>query len=175
MGLLQPTSGVITYDDTPLDVYDVKALRRKIGMAFQDTRYSIQHCAIISLSMTSPEFVISTKPSPLLTCVSSSTNYQTAYNAFFWNAGNSLSGGQRQRVALARALALNPNVLLLDDFTSHVDVRTEQAILNNLQIHYPDITVISVTQKILPVQCYDRILVLIEGENLLAPAHIGSL
>jgi len=51
--------------------------------------------------------------------------------------GTSLSGGQKQRVMLARALALNPKVLLLDDFTARVDTTTELAILRNIHEQYP--------------------------------------
>ena len=49
---------------------------------------------------------------------------------------------------LARALALNPRVLLLDDFTARVDATTERKILENVQANYPGITLLSVTQKI---------------------------
>src|SRR5205807_6164012 len=74
--------------------------------------------------------------------------------------GSSLSGGQRQRIMLARALALNPRVLLLDDFTARVDSATERRILDNVQRNYPGLTLISVTQKIAPVEGYDQILLL---------------
>ena len=47
--------------------------------------------------------------------------------------GTSLSGGQKQRIMLARALALDPSILLLDDFTSRVDRNTENRILCNIQ------------------------------------------
>jgi ATP-binding cassette subfamily B protein len=85
--------------------------------------------------------------------------------------GNSLSGGQKQRIMLARALALNPKILLLDDFTARVDTQTEQKILANVKANYPDITLISVTQKIEPIQNYSQILLLEEGEILASGTH----
>jgi ATP-binding cassette subfamily B protein len=85
--------------------------------------------------------------------------------------GSSLSGGQKQRVMLARALALNPKVLLLDDFTARVDTNTERAILKNIQDRYPGITLISVTQKIASVENYDQIILLMEGEVLAMGTH----
>jgi ATP-binding cassette subfamily B protein len=85
--------------------------------------------------------------------------------------GTSLSGGQKQRVMLARALALNPQVLLLDDFTARVDANTERAILENVHRSYPGITLISVTQKIASVVDYDQIILLMEGEVLGIGTH----
>ena len=72
---------------------------------------------------------------------------------------------------LARALALNPRVLLLDDFTARVDTATERKILDNVQTNYPTLTLLSVTQKIAPVEHYDQIVLLMEGEVLASGTH----
>jgi len=85
--------------------------------------------------------------------------------------GTSLSGGQKQRIMLARALALNPKVLLLDDFTARVDSQAERKILENVHRNYPAITLISVTQKIASVEDYDQIVLLMEGEVLATGTH----
>jgi ATP-binding cassette subfamily B protein len=85
--------------------------------------------------------------------------------------GTTLSGGQKQRVMLARALALDPKILLLDDFTARVDSNTEAAILKNLEENYPGLTLISVTQKIGSVEHYDQIILLMEGEVLAIGTH----
>ena len=89
--------------------------------------------------------------------------------------GTSLSGGQKQRIMLTRALALNPKVLLLDDFTARVDRATERKILSNVRKNYPDITLLSVTQKIAPIEDYDRIILLMEGEVLAEGTHQALL
>jgi len=85
--------------------------------------------------------------------------------------GTSLSGGQKQRIMLARALALEPRVLLLDDFTARVDVTTERKILANVRQQYPGLTLVSVTQKIAPIEDYDQIVLLMEGEILASGTH----
>src|ERR1700691_4092741 len=72
---------------------------------------------------------------------------------------------------LARALALNPRILLLDDFTARVDTNTEQKILGNIKKNYPGITLVSVTQKIAAVEHYDQIVVMMEGEVLAVGTH----
>ena len=85
--------------------------------------------------------------------------------------GTSLSGGQKQRIMLARALALNPKILLLDDFTARVDSQTEEKILDNVAKNYPGITLLSVTQKIASVMHYGQIILLEEGEILARGTH----
>jgi ATP-binding cassette subfamily B protein len=72
---------------------------------------------------------------------------------------------------LARALALNPKVLLLDDFTARVDSNTENKIISNLTQNYPGITLVSVTQKIASVEHYDKIILLMEGEVVAVGTH----
>jgi ATP-binding cassette, subfamily B, bacterial len=171
IGLLQPTSGTIMYDGEPLDAYDKEALHRQVGFVFQDSvlfnltlRENIAFSEAISeedlsraIAAAELQDFIGTLPQGLDTIVS--------------ERGTSLSGGQKQRVMLARALALNPRVLLLDDFTARVDATTEQAILSNIREKYPGITLISVTQKIASVENYDRIILLMEGEVLATGTH----
>jgi len=79
--------------------------------------------------------------------------------------------GQGALKELERALALNPHVLLLDDFTARVDTATERKILDNVQRNYPGLTLLSVTQKIGPVEHYDQIVLLMEGEVLATGTH----
>jgi ATP-binding cassette subfamily B protein len=85
--------------------------------------------------------------------------------------GTSLSGGQKQRIMLARALAIQPKILLLDDFTARVDRKTEKKILSNMEKNYPDMTLISVTQKISSIKKFDKIIVLMEGELIATGNH----
>jgi len=68
-------------------------------------------------------------------------------------------------------LAVNPKVLLLDDFTARVDGNTEKKILANVQKNYPGLTLISVTQKISAVEHYDQIIVLMQGEIVASGTH----
>jgi len=60
---------------------------------------------------------------------------------------------------------------LLDDFTARVDSNTEQKILSNIQQNYPDLTLISVTQKIASVEHYDQIILLMQGELIGIGTH----
>lgn len=92
-------------------------------------------------------------------------------NTIVSERGNSLSGGQKQRIMLARALAVNPKILLLDDFTARVDTNTEQRILENIQQNYPGLTLLSITQKIASVEHYDKVILLMQGEIIAEGTH----
>jgi ATP-binding cassette subfamily B protein len=170
-GLVAPTEGKVLYDGKAIEEYEKKKLHEQVGFVFQDSilfnlslRENIAFSAnvtdvLLSKAIKAAELTdfIDTLPDGLETIVS--------------ERGTSLSGGQKQRVMLARALALNPRVLLLDDFTSRVDAHTEKKILENVRINYPDVTLISVTQKIASVEMYDQIILLMEGEMLAKGTH----
>ena len=171
IGLLKPSSGKVTYDGQPVDDYEKEALHRSVGFVFQDSvifnltvRENIAFSTGIgqqdigkAIATAELDDFIGALPQGLETVVS--------------ERGSSLSGGQKQRVMLARALTLNPQVLLLDDFTARVDATTEQTILENVHRNYPGITLISVTQKIASVVDYDQIILLMEGEILATGTH----
>jgi ATP-binding cassette subfamily B protein len=64
---------------------------------------------------------------------------------------------------------------LLDDFTARVDAGTERKILDNIAKNYPEITLVSVTQKISSIEHYDQIILLMEGELLAKGTHAELL
>jgi len=69
------------------------------------------------------------------------------YDAGIGTRGVDLSGGQRQRIALARAMVRDPEILLLDEFTSALDSATESAILDDLFASFEKQTIICVTHS----------------------------
>jgi ATP-binding cassette, subfamily B, bacterial len=170
-GLLAPTSGGIEYDGRSIDEYDKATLHQQIGFVFQDaTMFNLTLRENIGFSRTvrdeDLEKAIAT--AELKDFISALPN---GLETLVAERGTSLSGGQKQRIMLARALALNPRVLLLDDFTARVDPTTERQILENVQRNYPGLTLLSVTQKIAPVEDYDQIVLLMEGEVLATGTH----
>jgi len=66
---------------------------------------------------------------------------------------------------------VNPEILLLDDFTARVDRQTEKKILSNVHRNYPGLTLISVTQKISAVKNFEQIVLLMEGEVIASGKH----
>ena len=82
------------------------------------------------------------------------------YDTFIAERGNSLSGGQKQRLSVARALVRKPEILILDDATSALDLATESKLHAALNERYADTTVIMVAQRIASVREADRIAVI---------------
>lgn len=171
IGLIKADSGSIKYDDHTIQSYDSESLHRQIGFVFQDSiifnltlRENIAfgdkiEKADLEKAIETAELkdFIETLPKKLETVIA--------------ERGTSLSGGQKQRIMLARALALNPRILLLDDFTARIDNKTEGRILANITRNYPEITLISVTQKISSIEEYDKIILLMEGEIIATGKH----
>ena len=170
-GLTKPDSGIIKIDDKNIEDYKKESFHKQVGIVFQDSilfNLSLRENIAFNNNVTD-EFLekavdtaelkdfIDSLPEKLDTIVS--------------ERGTSLSGGQKQRIMLARALALNPRILLLDDFTARVDYQTEQKIISNVMNNYKGITLVSITQKIAPVENFDQIILIMEGEIIAAGRH----
>lgn len=170
-GLITPNTGSVLYAGRPLKDYEPESLHHQIAFVFQDSiifNLTLRENIAFSNHVKDEDLkraidtaelgdFVDALPEKLDTVVS--------------ERGTSLSGGQKQRIMLARALALNPSVLLLDDFTARVDRETERRILENIQKNYPGLTLISVTQKVASVEHYDQIVLLMEGELLALGTH----
>lgn len=90
--------------------------------------------------------------------------FPKGYDTLVGERGISLSGGQKQRIAIARALAINPQILVLDDALSNVDTETEAAILSALKTRLADATNIVISHRISTISHADQILVLDKGK-----------
>lgn len=171
IGLIQPTSGTIKYDQHLLNEYQKENLYKQIGLVFQDSimfNISLRENIAFNTAVTEENLQKAIATAELTDFISTLPD---GLNTLVSERGTSLSGGQKQRIMLARALALNPKILLLDDFTARVDSATEHKILANITNNYPGITLVSVTQKIASVETYDQIIVLMEGEVIAVGKH----
>jgi ATP-binding cassette subfamily B protein len=170
-GLIKPDSGTVEFDGNTVDTYLKEALHRQIGFVFQDSilfNLTLRENIAFNTTVTDRDLDLAIRTAELQGFVES---LPQRLDTVVSERGTSLSGGQKQRIMLARALALNPRVLLLDDFTARVDTATERKILDNVQQNYPGLTLLSVTQKIGPVEQYDQIVLLMEGEVLATGTH----
>jgi len=170
-GLINATSGDVDFDGRKISDYDNESFHSQVGFVFQDSiifNMSIRENIAFSDTVTDESLEKAIDTAELREFVDSLPD---KLSTIVSERGSSLSGGQKQRIMLARALAVNPKVLLLDDFTARVDGNTEKKILANVQKNYPGLTLISVTQKIGAVEHYDQIIVLMQGEIVASGKH----
>jgi ATP-binding cassette subfamily B protein len=170
-GLVRPDEGEVLYADTVLSDLDKESFHQQMGFVFQDSiifNITLRENIAFSESVTEKDLEKAIKTAELSDFIET---LPKKLDTVVSERGTSLSGGQKQRIMLARALALNPKVLLLDDFTARVDTQTERKILANVAQYYPDLTLISVTQKIASVIDYDQCILLMEGEVIAVGTH----
>ncbi|WP_319503250.1 ABC transporter ATP-binding protein [uncultured Draconibacterium sp.] len=169
--LIPPDSGSITIDNIPVKDYSTEVLNRQLGFVFQDNvifNMSLRENIAFNDKVSDEDLNKAIATAELADFIKSLPD---GLNTIVSERGTSLSGGQKQRIMLARALALNPKILLLDDFTSRVDRKTEDKILANIHKNYPELTLLSITQKIAPVTGFDQIILLMEGEVVATGKH----
>ena len=169
--LITPDSGSIEFDGVRAEQYTKEVFYSQIGFVFQDSvifNMSLRENIAFSNKVTDESLKKAISTAELTGFIDS---LPEGLNTVVSERGTSLSGGEKQRIMLARALAINPKILLLDDFTSRVDRQTENKILCNLENNYPGLTLISVTQKIAPVRHFEQIILLMEGEIIASGKH----
>jgi ATP-binding cassette subfamily B protein len=169
--LIRPDEGSILYDDIPIENYRQDALLKQIGLVFQDSiifNLSLRENIAFNAEVTEADLQKAIETAELHDFIRTLPN---GLDTIVSERGSSLSGGQKQRIMLARALAINPEILLLDDFTARVDARTEQKIAENVKRNYPATTLLSITQKIAAVEDYDQIILIMEGEIIAKGKH----
>ncbi len=167
-----PTGGRITIDGYDLRDVTLDSLRAQIGVVLQETtlfRGTIRENIAFGKPDATPEDVIAAaKAAAAHEFIES---FPDGYDTPVGERGATLSGGQKQRIAIARALLLNPNVLILDEATSSVDLTTEAQIKAALDKLMEGRTSFVIAQRISTVMNADQILVLDKGRIVAHGTH----
>jgi ATP-binding cassette subfamily B protein len=164
MGFYTPTEGHLLIDG--VDVRDVQlaSLRDRIGLVSQDpfvfTGTIRENIALGRLGASLGEVIEAAHRAGLAQFIA---GLPEGYETVIGERGANLSGGQRQRLAIARALLHQPDILILDEATSHLDIATEQAIQHNLKTALAAKTVVLVAHRLSTVKDADYIYVLQQG------------
>jgi ATP-binding cassette, subfamily B, multidrug efflux pump len=160
-----PSEGSITIDDHDLREITLDSLRSQIGIVLQETTLfsgtireniafgkpdaSLEEIVFAAQAAAAHEFILA---------------FPDGYDTYVGERGATLSGGQKQRIAIARALLVRPNILIMDDSTSSVDMATEAQIQDALEGLMQGRTSFIIAQRISTVKNADLILVLDKGE-----------
>ena len=173
--LLDPTEGTILYKGVDLRDYSLKALRREIAFVPQK---SILFKGTIRSNMQMAKEDVTDEE--ILRCLSVSCardfveSYPDRLDHEVEEGGKNFSGGQRQRLAMARTFLRRPEVLILDDSTSALDLLTDKRVRDNLRDFLPGATKVFISQRVSTIKDCDLILVL-EGGKVLAMGDHASL
>ncbi|MFW5433011.1 ABC transporter ATP-binding protein [Paenibacillus apiarius] len=171
--LYDVNGGCVRIDDMDIRTMKLDTLRRSIGFVPQEALLFsgtvMDNIKWGKEGATTEEVIAATRSAQIHDTI---MKLPQQYDTVLGQKGVNLSGGQKQRLSIARALIRKPAILLLDDSTSALDVKTEARLLASLQ-EYPCTTLI-ITQKISTALQADTILLLEDG-NLLAQGDHASL
>jgi ATP-binding cassette subfamily B protein len=166
------TSGAVRIDGHDVRDVQIESLRRQIGIVLQETNLftgSIRdNIAFGKPNATDAEVQAAAEAAAAHEFI---VTFPDGYDTSVGERGSTLSGGQKQRIAIARALLLNPRILILDDSTSSVDVRTETLIQHALDRLMQGRTSFVIAQRISTVVNADKILVLDKGRLAAIGTH----
>ena len=164
--------GRVLVDGIDVRAYDPKELRNKVTMCLQKAEF-FSTTIRENISMGSPDADDEAIRTAAVAAQADGFIQQQpdGYDTAVAERGMSLSGGQRQRIAIARALLKKGEILILDDVTSALDLKTEAALYAALNREYTDMTKIIIAQRIASVRNADRIVVLDGGTIAACGTH----
>jgi ATP-binding cassette subfamily B protein len=167
-----PTEGQILIDGVDARDLDLQSLRAGIGLVSQDPfifNGTIQeNITLAHPAATMREVIAAARAAGLEVFI---TQLPERYETVIGERGANLSGGQRQRLAIARALLRNPDLLIFDEATSHLDTATERAIQHSLKSALANKTVILVAHRLSTIRQADAIYVMDHGRVVEAGSH----
>ena len=166
------TAGQVLVDGVDVRAYEPEALREKVTVCLQKSEL---------FSTTIRDNILLGRPDASQEELEAAAKAAQAdafirlqpdgYDTAVAERGMSLSGGQRQRVAIARALLKHSEILIFDDSTSALDLKTEAKLYEALAQDYPSVTKILIAQRIASVRNADRIVVLDGGTVAACGSH----
>ena len=166
------TGGRVLVDGHDVRDLQIKSLRSQIGLVMQES---------LLFSATVAENIAYGRPDAALAQIERAARAAQSYefiqelgdgfNTRVGERGATLSGGQRQRLAIARALLVDPRILVLDDATASVDMRTEFLIQQALQTLMKGRTTFVIAQRLSTIKTADQILVMEHGQIVQRGRH----
>lgn len=166
------TSGQILINGVDIKKYPLKNLRKKIAIALQKTELFTESIANNikwgKPNATDDEIKTATA---IAQADSFIENIPEKYENIVAERGMSLSGGQRQRISISRAVLKSSEILILDDSTSALDLKTENDFYDALNREKPNCTKIIVAQRIASVKRANRIVIIENGSISACGTH----
>jgi ATP-binding cassette, subfamily B, multidrug efflux pump len=170
------TSGNILIDGIDIKAYTISSLRQQIGYVPQDvflfSDTIADNIAFGSVQLSEEQIIKASRDADVYENI---MGFSEGFKTMVGERGVTLSGGQKQRVSMARAIVREPAILILDDALSAVDTKTENTILNNLQLVMENRTSVIISHRVSSVKLADKILVLDDGNVVETGTHDSLL
>ena len=167
-----PIKGEILIDGIDLRDYDIKSVRRAMGVVSQDTfsfNNSVRYNISYGLENVAEESLIeATKRANAYEFI---IKLPQGFDTNIGERGVMLSGGQRQRIAIARALLRNPDILILDEATSALDTVSEKLVQQAIDELCSNRTTLVIAHRLSTIQQADMIVVLDRGKIVEQGSH----
>ena len=158
------TEGEVWVDGVPVKDYELSALRKKISYVMQKSElFSGTIAENIRMGKADATDGEISEAASVAQAEAFVNSFSDQYDSYIAEKGASLSGGQKQRMSIARGLVRKPEILILDDSTSALDLATEAKLREALRSHLRDTTVVMIAQRIASVRHADRIAVIENG------------
>ena len=162
------TKGQITWDDRPLESFELVSFRSQMGMVTQEARlFNASVTENVTLGAANGA-VHELKDLEQVANAANALDFiqqmEEGWGSSVGDGGNKLSGGQRQRLSIARALHKDPPVLLLDEATSALDTESEHAVQQAINRLMEGRTTLVVAHRLSTIRHADRIVVLDQGK-----------
>lgn len=159
------TAGTVLVDGVDVRDYGQKALRDKIAISLQKAElFTTSIKENISWGMTEADDAAIIKAAEIAQADEFIRQTPNGYDTQVAERGMSLSGGQKQRLSIARAILKDAEILIFDDSTSALDLKTEANLYAALRTAKPACTKLIIAQRIASVRTADRIIVLNNGK-----------
>ena len=165
LGILAPSDGSIVIDDVTLSNKTASQIRKKMALVFQNPDNQFIGATVeddIAFGLEN-HLVPHEKMQDIIDDFAS----KVGMKEYLHQEPSHLSGGQKQRVAIAGALALDPEILILDEATSMLDPKGKREIaqlIRELKANKPELTIITITHDIEEAYRSDRIIALNKGK-----------
>lgn len=171
-----PTEGQVLVDGVDVREYTLKELRRKIAVSLQKSEiFSTTIGENIRWGNPDASAEQLNKAAETAQAMEFIQTKSEGMDTQVTQGGTSLSGGQKQRLAISRAVLKNAEILIFDDTTSALDLKTEAKLYAALKKDYPNTTKIIIAQRIASVKDADRIAILENGRIAALGTHTELL
>lgn len=163
--LYDVSEGSVKVGDVDVRDYDMEVLRKSVAVVLQkNTLFQgtiKENMRWGNENATDEEIVTACKLAQADEFIS---QFPNGYDTMIDQGGANVSGGQKQRLCIARALLINPKVIILDDSTSAVDMKTDALLRAAFRKAIPDTTKIIIAQRVASVMDADKIVIMNNGK-----------